>query len=160
MSDGSNMGITAKRALGTILGGDDQPTEEEKATPEQVRARVMAAPDPCEGLPIWEREGDGYSLSADAISKAFLLAEEADPGILERRECYPEDCEHEILRGVEKDGASVVWDYVSDRWPGFDSWIGGASGFQVGFAYNTARYVTGQRITGNPAILDIEVPAS
>lgn len=159
MSDGSNMGITAKRALGTILGGDGQPTDEEMATPEQVRDRVMAAPDPCDGLPIWEREGDGYSMSADAIAKAFLLAEEADPGILERRESYPDDCEHEILRGVEKDGASVVWDAVTDRWPDFDRWVGGASGFQVGFAYNTARYIAGQPIKSNPAILDIEIPS-
>ena len=157
MSDGSNMGITAGRALGTILGGDDQPKDDEKATPEQVRDRVMAAPDPCDGLPIWERDGvDGYSISTDAVAKAFLLTEEADPGILERRECYPDDCEHEILRGVEKDGASVVWEAVTARWPEFDQWIGGASGFQVGFAYNTARYIAGQPIKSNPAILTVE----
>lgn len=159
MSDGSNMGITAGRALGTILGGDDQP-KDEKATPEQVRDRIMAAPDPCDGPPIWERgvDGDSYSLAADAISKAFLLAEEADPGVLERRESYPDDCEHEILRGVEKDACTAVWDAVTDRWPGFDEWVGGASGFMVGFAYNTARYVIGKRIVSNPAILTIEVP--
>lgn len=157
MSDGSNLGITAGRALGTILGGEEQPAEDEKATPEQVYERIMAAPDPCDGPAIWERgvDEDSYSLAADAIAKAFLMAEEADPGILERRESYPDDCEHETLRGVEKDACTAVWDAVTARWPGFDEWIGGASGFMVGFAYNTARYINNQNSVANGAILSL-----
>lgn len=64
MSDGSNMGITAGRALKTILGGEDQPTEH--LTREQVLERIGLArlsDDP-------EAEGaDNYSAATDIICR-------------------------------------------------------------------------------------------
>jgi hypothetical protein len=161
MTDGANLGITAGRALGTILGGDEQPSDEEKATPEQVRERVMAAPSPCEGEPIWDRhiDDEAYSLAADCIAKAFLLLEADDPGLLDRKVFWSkENTDIESLWDKQRDASSAAWDATTAKWPGFDEWIGGASGFMVGFAYNTARYVTGAHPAGNPAIVTFEVP--
>jgi hypothetical protein len=45
-----------------------------------------------------------------------------------------------------------------ERWPDADEWWGGASGFQVGFAFNTARFIRGEPPVGNPAILEIGEP--
>lgn len=157
MSDGANLGVTADRALQTIIGGEDSPSGDEITTPEQVAERLNLTPDPCDGPPIWERatDSDAYSLVTDSIAKAFLLVEQDDPGILDRRENYPDDYEYESLRGQQLDAIHCVWKAVMERWPTFDDWIGGASGFQVGFAYNTARFVRGEKSQPNPAILTI-----
>lgn len=160
MSDGANMGITAGRALDTIIGGEGQPTEEEKMTAEQVKERILAAPSPLEGKPIWEREDvDGdqkYSLAADCIAKAFILAEAEKPGILTTELYYPDPYEpFPSLSGKKKDSMDAVWEYISEKWEGFDDWIGGASGFMVGFAYNTALYINDMPTGGNPALLTI-----
>src|SRR5437867_5216468 len=126
MGDGANLGITAGRALGTILGDEGQPSDEEKATPEQVRERVMAAPSPCEGEPIWERgigDDESYSVAADCIAKAFLLLENEDPGVLHRKVYWSKDnTEIEDLWGKETDAMTAVWDGITAKWPGFDEW--------------------------------------
>src|SRR5215204_6492093 len=115
MSDGSDMGIKADRALQTILGGKEQPTEEEKATPEQVRERVMAAPSPLEKESVFQRFGDeGYTVATDCITKAFLLIEEENPGILEAKLFYPKDYVVESLRGKEYTGEHAVWRAVTE----------------------------------------------
>jgi hypothetical protein len=163
MSDGSNMGITAGRALGTILGGEDQPTEDEKQTREQVYARIMSRPDPCEGEGIWDRSNirsvdepdEAYSIAADCIAKAFLLIEEEFPGTLETQLYYPEDFDYEPLRGKPQSPEMAIWNKTMEKWPKFDDWIGGASGFMVGFAYNTARWLNEKPIVNNPAIVTI-----
>jgi hypothetical protein len=141
MSDGAHMGVKATRALGTILGGDDQPSEEERQSPQEVLARVLAAPLPGEGPPPYERDGaaeEAYGMVADSIARCFLVLEGDDPGLLDRPE-------------------TAAWDALTDRWPDADEWFRGATGFQVGFAFNTARYVTGRGPVGNPALVDVEV---
>src|SRR5512134_4119163 len=105
MSDGANMGISAIRALGTILGSEDQPTEEEINTPQEVRARIEALP-LFEGKQPWEgvtpggedKEGrdDAYSTATDTIAHAFLVLLEEDRTLLEPK-YYPDDCEIESL---------------------------------------------------------------
>lgn len=162
MSDGSNLGITAGRALGTILGGDDQPAEDEKTSKEETFKRVMAAPSPLVGEGIFKRKGlgeDAYSLATDCITKAFLLVEWEEPGSLMEQHVYSaETTEIEDLWGKPISGESVMWEKMKKRWPEFDEWLGGASGFMVGFAYNCARWLHDLQIVGNPAIMTVEIP--
>lgn len=162
MSDGSDMGITAGRALNTILGGDEQPTEDEQASKEEAYARIMSRPNPLEGGNIWETFGpgmDAYSVATDCITKAFLLEEAAQPGILEKKIFYsPENTDIEDLWGKELSPDWAVWKAVSNRYPGFDDWIGGASGFMVGFAYNCARWLRDMETVQNPAIMTVRSP--
>lgn len=156
MSDGSNLGITASRALGTILGGEEQPKEEEKATREQVEQRVRNAPLPV-GTPIWEREDvqDSYSLAADAVAHAFLVVVDENPELLNTVEYYPDDYEVEILRGKQKSPEDAVWNATIERWPNADDFWGGVTGFMVSFAYNTVRYIKEEPPKPNSAIIEI-----
>jgi hypothetical protein len=159
MSDGSNMGITAGRALSAVLGSDDQPTEDEMQSKEEVFKRVRDAPNPLEGETVFSRFGeDGYSVATDVIAKAFLLIEEEFPGTLEAKAYFsPENTEIEDLWGKECSAESAVWRKVMNKWPEFDKWLGGASGFMVGFAYNTARWLNDKPIVENPAIVTIDL---
>lgn len=165
MTDGANMGISAKRALDTILGGDPQPTEQEQSSPGRTAVRVMLAPTPLEGPGPWERADAGeidrdaaYSLAADCIAKAFLICEHHDPGLLERDTLYgPENTDIEDLWGKSAGLDHAPSEAAKERFPGLDDWVGGASGFQVGFALNTARYVMGAPPAQNPAIITLDI---
>lgn len=171
MSDGANKGVTARRALETILGDTPSPEGDEVASKEEVRTRIEKAPDPCEGLPIWGRVDageitgdDAYSLAADAITRAFLHIVLDDPAVLHTEFFYDADEMRakgsgedaiEFLAGKPRDTSDILWERVMARWPEFDKWIGGASGFQVGFAYSTVRFLLDKPYTGNPAIVEI-----
>lgn len=162
-SDGADQGITAGRALGTILGGKPQPGDDEKQTTEQMEARIRAAPLPLDGEPIFQREDDdSYSLATDSLSHAFLILADEDPSILSQERVYTEDDlknadEHtrETLLGKPRDPSEAVWSAMQERWPGADDWIGGASGFMVGFAFNAARTIKGIQSAANPAIMTV-----
>lgn len=71
MSDGADMGVTPERALGTILGGQPQPSEEEKMSPEKMRDELMKQPDDYKDI-----EGS-YDSGAMWLAKQFLLLLEA-----------------------------------------------------------------------------------
>jgi hypothetical protein len=171
MSDGANLGITAGRALGTILGDDPQPSDDGRATPEEVRARLEAAP-LFEGPAPWEGvepggddpEGrdEAYSAACDSIGHAFLILIEEDPSLLEPHpypKTYPDGSPMpDWTKGKNRDQDSVVWDAMKERWPHANGWLGGASGFQVGFALNAALYASGHKPVPNPAIVEVEVP--
>lgn len=166
MSDGSNLGVTAGRALRTILSGDPAPTEAEMSAPDAAEQRVRATPLPGDGPPIHERGLDddaAYSLVADTLAHAFIVLEEEDPGVLGRVLSYGDAPDsftdpnrawwNENLKGRPQDANSAVWEAFLARWPNGSEWVGGASGFQVGFAYNLACVIKGEPLALNPAIV-------
>lgn len=125
-SDGANLGILADRALKTILGGAPPPEERELLSPEQMRATLLAAVEP-----MGATRPNDYGRAACAIGRAMLtIADEA---------------------GLQPD----MYRAVTTRWPGFDEWLGGATGFMVGWAENAVRYVHSARPVPNPALLQI-----
>lgn len=134
MSDGAHLGVSADRALKTILGGETSPTEKEMETRDTVRARVLAAPGP-----VGSMKPRSYGQAADCIAKAFVLLVEADPTVLDP------------ARKVD------LYDLANAKWPGFDEWLGGATGFMVGWATNCTRWLYEQQPVRNPALLTIEV---
>lgn len=137
MSDGAHQGVGASRALETILGGKEPPGQNEERTREQVLAQIMAAPTP-DGPPPWEAGsgGDAYNAAALAIARAFWTV---------RQEGAP----------LEMD---ALWEATKKKWPGFNNWLGGATGFQVGWAYNCVRWLEEQPPAPNPAILEVDEP--
>ena len=159
MTDGANLGITARRALGSILGSEDQPTDEERTTSEETRARLEAAP-LFEGPKPWDGDKDSaYSMATDSIGHAFLILIEEDPSLLEPR-LYPDTYPNgepmdEWLKGKTMDPDSMLWQAMKERWPHADDWVGGASGFMVGFALNSALFASGRGPIANPAIIEI-----
>jgi len=171
MGDGAHLGVTANRALGTILGDDEQPTDEERSTPEETRARLEAAP-LFEGPKPWdvaidigteEAKNAAYGYATDSLAHAFMVLIEEDSSLLEPQlypETYPDGSPmSEVLVGKRRDQSSVVWDAMIKRWPNADEWVGGASGFMVGFALNAALYAAQKEIAfSNPAIIEIQIP--
>ena len=69
MSDGAHQGVGAERALGTILGGEDQPHEEEKKTPAQVLDSIREQ----------SFEDLDYGGTANACARLILEAYETYP---------------------------------------------------------------------------------
>jgi hypothetical protein len=155
-NDGAHLGVTAGRALKTILGDMESPKPEEQTDRDAVEVRIRATPRPCEGIPIHERADieDGYSMAADAIAHAFLLLLDDEPALFEAVELYPPDSALE-LRGTPRPLMDMLWDRAKVRWPGFSAWIGGPSGFQVGFAMNAVRCIKARPPEGNPAFMTI-----
>lgn len=166
MSDGAHLGVGAGRALDTILGGQEQPNEKERQTCEQVRARVMAAPLPGEGEGLWPhveagtqvKEGalaDTYTLATDCLAHAFVVLAEEKPALLDEQRFYPNDCDVEILRGKPMSPETAMWEAFTARWPEGDDWVGGASGFMVGFAFNVCRFLVEKPPVLNSAIVTV-----
>lgn len=163
MSDGAELGITAGTALKTVLGGKSEPKQQDIS---QMESRIRSAPLPGDGEPPFSRENyDSYSAAADSIAHAFLVLADEDIGVLEGENVYTEaDLIHqdeqvrESLLGKPKDPADKAWQAMKARWPGADDWIGGASGFMVGFAFNAARTIKGLGPKPNPALATIDIP--
>ena len=151
MGDGANIGVKADRALKSILGGEPQPSAEERATPEQVRARLMAAPR------IGEAEPSGYGACADMVARAVLEFIEAHP---EHRSApastsydMPEAGTFEERWSRRTLVAESLYDIMKRE--GVDLASLGITGFQWGWAYNCAHYCLGLPPQPNPAILTI-----
>jgi hypothetical protein len=149
MSDGANLGIRAEDAMKKIVGGKE--IESKPLSMEELEKLIRSRP-----LPPGPLEFD-YSVCSEAIAHCFLVLEDEDPGILDRREHYPDDSEYRELRGKPRDPTNAAWEAAKKKWPSFadDSYAGGASGFMVGWALNAARNIKGYGQTGNPAILTI-----
>lgn len=130
MSDGAHLGVKADRALETILGGKEEPPSDERMSREQMRASIMKEADPMSDTPPSD-----YGSAAACIAKAMVLCIEEDSGLL--------------AKGAD------LYEAVGKRWPGFDNWLGGATGFMVGWATNCARWLYEQPPVPNPAIVTV-----
>lgn len=164
MSDGANLGVDAGRALKTILGGEPEPAEAERVSMEALEKRIRSRALPGEGVKPWEAVGeDGYSVASEVIAHCFLVLADEDPSLLTRQEFYTEaDFKHhegedwwQNLVGRPKEASEACWRAFTERWPNGDEWIGGATGFMVGWAFNAARSIKGQPPAPNPAIVTI-----
>lgn len=169
--DGADLGVSAGRALDTVVGGADQPGDDERARLEEFAARIRRTPLPGDGQPIHERRDlgrDAYSFAGDALAHAFLVLEEEQPGILDKRLVYGDAPERfaeadrrwwdENMKGTEQEANAAVWEAFCERWPDGDDWIGGATGFMVGWAHNAARTINNLPPVPNPAIVTLNVP--
>lgn len=139
MSDGSTLGTTAGRAVRSILGDGKEPPLDDRDSPEAALARISELPRPSAGRPPWENDGLDddmqYSLATDCIAKVMYDATTQDDSDL--------DC-------------NAAWERAKSRWPNLDEWIGGASGFMIGFAWNLVRYIRHWDEQNNPAIVDAD----
>lgn len=156
MGDGSNLGIDAERALDTILGGKEQPTTEERQTKEQVRERIAKAYADCDS-----GEWPGYGEAADITAGAVLAFLEAHPEAKE----WPieQEYERDPETGRYKDPMTpigpnlfrMVRDWNSRA--AAEEIMGGITGFQWGWAANTARWCFDLPEQPNPAIMTVNV---
>lgn len=152
--DGAHLGVGAERALETILGGKEQPSDDERVTPEQMAERILAAAG---------RGGEpaSYGDCADMAAGMVLALYRDSPGT---REWPAERGHHYELEGVDLDhwqeGARIVWD-GPDLYKAVSAFTDGKldalgiTGFQWGWAVNAARFALGAPAEPNPAIITI-----
>lgn len=152
--DGADLGVSADRALQTILGGAPQPTR--RRTPEEMRAEILA----CEG----PSDYDGTSrwvarLILDAIEKepALMMAPCETVYDWDAIKADPRYANATGSEGVEVLREHVVsislYDLMKDR--GISLAELGLTGFMWGWAFNAARYCLGLPSEPNPAIVTL-----
>jgi len=147
-TDGSDLGVTAERALSTILGGDPLPDEDEQQTPEQVTERIkMATP-------------DSYAGATDCMTRAVLrlFEQREETRVWPSERVTPEsvyDPDTNTFSNLAPDlYAAAKEAATADEVEAFE----GCTGFMWGFAVNQARWLTGQHPGSNPAVVTINVP--
>lgn len=148
MSDGAHAGISADRALDTILGGAPAPTEDEGQTAEEMRAEIMALTE----------DPHTYGGTANWTAKLILEWLLADP----RRAQFPIEnvYEHDDAGNLvfnAEGGLNLIehgwYDRMKDD--GIDLADLGLSGFMWGWAVNAARRCLELPPVANPAIINI-----
>ena len=156
-SDGAHLGVGAARALDTILGGGEHPTEADMRNPDEMRAYLLAATGPpfAEGM-------DGYDACARYAGKLFLEAFLGDPSMANAPIDTRYDWDADPDRGSQgmKDEyvlARGVGELLTERMPEVRQQLSdlGLSGFMWGWAVNAARYCVELPPGENPAILTI-----
>ena len=160
MSDGAHIGVTAERALGTILGDAPQPADEETMSVAEMRDWLFDAP----------RWNDPAAM-ADYSECARTVAGEILRWALEHPQRYAHTpAENEYAKdadgrmvnvdGTRFDESGVVkverqglYDVLKEEGIGLDNL--GLTGFQWGWAYNAARRCLELPPVSNPAIVEL-----
>lgn len=142
MSDGAHMGVGAERALGTILGGEEQPEPEERMDPVKMRAEIEAQEGPSD-----------YNGTAMYAAKLILHYFLDDPA----RAQYPNETEYEKNADGSTDFSRVKTPdlYARMKADGIDLAALDLTGFMWGWAVNAARYCVELPPVPNPAIVTI-----
>lgn len=169
MTDGAHLGVSAGRALKTVLGGDEPPREDEQISREEMEKRIRERPLPGDGPSPWKNTDDGneaYSIVAESLAHAYLVLSDERPELVNEQRFYDgsemddqgEDSAkwwREHMAGKRQEPSTALWEAFQERWPEGNDWLGGISGFQAGWAYNAVRFIRSEPPAGNPAIMTI-----
>lgn len=175
-SDGAEFGVTASRALDTILGGAPAPAEDEALSVKEMRERVLATSydyDWSQDFPPYdgrertaeeEAAGDAaYENCAMAAAHAILDAFVVDPGLVVAPTEMDYDWDADPDRGAqgmkpEYLRSRGLYALMEERAPAQYEALHrmGLSGFQWGWAVNAARRCIQLAPVPNPAILTID----
>lgn len=154
-SDGAHQGVSARRAIGTILGGEPPPEERDRRSPDEMSAWLFSATGP----PFAEGD-DGYDQCARYAGRLFLEVFLTDPSIanapVEDDYDWEADPDHGT-KGMKPEFIKRlgVGERLRNRFPEIRQELSdlGLSGFQWGWAVNAARYCVELPPEPNPAIL-------
>lgn len=134
-SDGATQGIKPTDALKVILGGQDE-ADQPHMTPEQVRDMVMAT----NLSDINYSSDDGYDMCCRWVARQIVEYEQKHPGALAL-----EDDIYKLIKADMKEGGPE-WEMLTS-----------ITGFQWGWALNTARMLNELDPVPNPAIVTVNV---
>lgn len=152
--DGADLGVSADRALETILGGAPQP--ERRRTPDEMRAEILA----CEGP-------SDYDGTSRWVARLILEAIAAEPELTTApcETVYDWDvikADPRYANATGSEGVEVMSEYVVSRSlydllkdRGVPLAELGLTGFMWGWAFNAARYCLGLPPEPNPAIVTL-----
>jgi len=148
MTDGTQQGISAKRAIETIIGGKPAPEKDDESSPAYWLKRLREKDD----------DINGYEAHAEVMAKYILLAYETHPHLQQapntRKYVEPVDWNNPVV--LEHDLSDRLKDevYTNPTHP-FRRALSNATGFTWGWAFNIARYAIGLPPQPNPAIIAI-----
>lgn len=151
------MGVSADRALKTVLGGEDQPAEEEMRNPDEMREWLLSAMtvdefDAFIAAKTGEYTDEDYGECARTTARSILEAFLADP----RLAAMPAETEYDWTgyngEGQPKLLVAGVDQALRERGVRYPD---GISGFQWGWALNAARYCVELPPVPNPAIMEL-----
>lgn len=143
------MGVGAERALQTILGGEDQPSADERTTPQQMAAYLLSA----------SSEAHSYDEGARLAGRIVLEYLQMHP----EDAALPADDKHEWPNGWDAPSVIVapgIHGQMERKEPGAIEKLRslGLTGFMWGWAVNAAKYALDLPPVANPAIVTIDIP--
>jgi hypothetical protein len=153
-ADGAHLGVSAERALKTILGGEPEPTEDEQMDADTFRQWIRTAD-----------RSDDYGECARLCARYLLEYLTAHPEDMQlpldathdwarlRAEMGDQFPEPEVLAKYQL--SEGVWDRAVLAFPQLHDL--GLTGFQAGWAFNAARRCLELPPAPNPALLTVEV---
>ena len=148
MSDGAHLGVSAERALGTILGAEEQPKE--GMTAGEMKDWILA----CTATDATDY--DGMARYAAKLVLEYLLADPKRAQIPTENE-YEKDENGDLVFNDEGGLNLVTPDlYEVMKADGIDLSSLGLTGFMWGWAVNAARRCLELGPVPNPAIVTIE----
>jgi hypothetical protein len=155
-ADGAHMGVSAERALKTILGGEPEPTEDEQMDADTFRQWIQTA----------ERQ-DTYEEGARLCARYLLEYLIAHPEDMQRpldatydwgrlrAEQGDQFVEREVLAKYQV--SEGVFDKAAAANPDLKAMTRDLTGFMVGWAFNAARRCLELPPAPNPALLTVNV---
>lgn len=145
MSDGANVGVGPERALDTILGGADQPKEEDSKSPEWWLNYLVNEKDD---------NIDGYNEHAEVMAKYIILAYQAEPNLTKVpiSAIYSKAYDKTFIPDIGEVLKQHI--YTSPSHP-FRLALSEATGFSFGWAVNIARFAMKLNQVPNPALITI-----
>lgn len=149
MSDGTQCGMGAERALKTILGGAEDSEEGKQKSPEYWLERLENKSD----------DIDGYDKHAEVMAKYIVQAYKQYPILksMPNSTVYLDNDPKMLEDMVEivPDLSSCLKKVYSNESHPFRKALSEATGFSWGWAFNIARYALGLPPQPNPAIMTI-----
>lgn len=146
MSDGAHLGVSADRALKTVLGGEPSPAEDEQMGVIEFRDYIMGPDEPLD-----------YGECARRVARAILEFWMEDPkrATIPAEPVYETSPDGRLVFNADG-GLNLVTPGLYDVMKADGVYIEeGISGFQWGWAVNAARRCVELPPVANPAIVEI-----
>lgn len=145
MSDGSQQGIKADRAIETILGGKRRPSKGKQRSPEWWLSYLKEKND----------DIDGYSDHAEVMAKYILEAYKKDSSLTQYpiSRIYQEPINWDNPVILSPDLSDKLKSFYPRKSHPFRKALSEATGFTWGWAFNIARYALKLPPQPNPAIV-------
>jgi len=124
LPDGAFLGIKARRALETIFGGKEPPSEDERMGDEEFEDWIRSAP--------LDFKDVDYDEACRRLAKMYLIL---------------------LEEGEEVSESQQLWEAFKRKFPKQAKVAGGMTGFMHGWAINAARKIVGLAPAPNPALL-------
>lgn len=156
--DGAHLGVGAERALETVLGGQPQPSKDERAS----RARLLETITEAASRNTPAGYDDAANMIAGLVFRFYCEKPEAQAWPVTQKGYYllPDGTHADrwCADGTFTPTTPNLYDEVDKFTGGRLSQIE-ATGFMWGWAVNAARYVSNLPPEPNPAIIEISIPS-